>query len=191
MDHGFPPLPMDAKAPRKMKLFTELSPRSWVLWFLLIVLSIAPLLPLSNFVGHPHWDHIRWIPFQDFTLSRAMLKDVIGNTLWFMVFGYLLHDRLAKTSGALRTIAVITFIAGSVSLSIEFFQVFCHNRTPSTTDVVCNVVGAGLGGYWAERARITTTTERRLALWLSKVTGQKQFNKVSCLHKQEPPAGLE
>ena len=130
-----------------------MKPKSRVLWFLLAVLSIAPLLPLSNFVGHPHWDHIRWIPFQDFALSRNMLKDIVGNTLWFMMLGYLLHYRLNKDSHALRTIATITAIAGGISLSIEFFQVFCHNRIASITDVICNVLGAGLGGYLAEKQR--------------------------------------
>lgn len=130
-----------------------MKPKSRVLWFLLAVLSIAPLLPLSNFVGHPHWDHIRWIPFQDFALSRNMLKDIVGNTLWFMMLGYLLHYRLNKDSHALRTIATITAIAGGISLSIEFFQVFCHNRIASITDVICNVFGAGLGGYLAEKQR--------------------------------------
>ncbi|CUS34371.1 VanZ family protein [Candidatus Nitrospira nitrificans] len=136
-----------------MRRCTELKPKSRVLWFLLAVLSIAPLLPLSNFVGHPHWDHIRWIPFQDFALSRNMLKDIVGNTLWFMMLGYLLHYRLNKDSRALRTIATITAIAGGISLSIEFFQVFCHNRIASITDVICNVLGAGLGGYLAEKQR--------------------------------------
>jgi glycopeptide antibiotics resistance protein len=136
-----------------MRRCTELKPKSRVLWFLLAVLSIAPLLPLSNFVGHPHWDHIRWIPFQDFALSRNMLKDIVGNTLWFMMLGYLLHYRLNKDSHALRTIATITAIAGGISLSIEFFQVFCHNRIASITDVICNVFGAGLGGYLAEKQR--------------------------------------
>lgn len=82
-----------------------------------------------------------------------MLKDIVGNTLWFMMLGYLLHYRLNKDSHALRTIARITAIAGGISLSIEFFQVFCHNRIASITDVICNVLGAGLGGYLAEKQR--------------------------------------
>ena len=136
-----------------MTLGTGLKLKSGVLWFLLAILSIAPLLPLSNFVGHPHWDHIRWIPFQNFSLSWNMLKDIVGNTLWFMMFGYLLHYQLNEDSRTLRTIATITAIAGGISLSIEFFQVFCHNRIASITDVICNVLGAGLGGYLAEKQR--------------------------------------
>jgi glycopeptide antibiotics resistance protein len=136
-----------------MSLWTGLTLKSSVLWFLLAALSIAPLLPLSNFVGHPHWDHIRWIPFQDFALSRNMLKDIVGNTLWFMMFGYLLRCQLNEDARTLQTIATIIAITGGISLSTEFFQVFCHNRTASITDVICNVLGAGLGGYLAQRQR--------------------------------------
>ena len=136
---------------------TGLKPKSGVLWFFLAVLAIAPLLPLSNFVGHPHWDYIRWTPFQDFALSRSMLKDIVGNTLWFMLFGYLLHSQLNEDARTLRTIAAITAIAGGISLSTEFFQVFCHNRTASITDVICNVLGAGLGGYLAEKQRANSS----------------------------------
>ena len=136
-----------------MTLCTGLKPKSGVLWCLLAVLSLAPLLPLSNFVGHPHWDHIRWIPFQDFALSRNMLTDIVGNTLWFMMFGYLLHYQLNEDSRTLWTIATITAITGGISLSTEFFQVFCHNRIASMTDVICNVLGAGLGGCLAEKQR--------------------------------------
>lgn len=102
-----------------MTLCTGLKPKSGVLWCLLAVLSLAPLLPLSNFVGHPHWDHIRWIPFQDFALSRNMLTDIVGNTLWFMMFGYLLHYQLNEDLRTLWTIATITAIAGGISCRLN------------------------------------------------------------------------
>jgi len=88
-----------------------------------------------------------------------MLKDIVGNSLWFMMFGYLLHYQLNKDSRTLRTITTITTIAGGISLSTEFFQVFCHNRIASITDVICNVLGAGLGGTLL-RNSVPTATER-------------------------------
>lgn len=185
---------MDIETPREITLFTGRKPRTGILWFLLAILSIVPLLPLSNFVGHPHWDLIRWIPFQDFSFSRNMLKDIIGNILWFMMFGYLLHYRLNKDSGSLWTITTITIVAGAVSLSIEFFQVFCHNRIPTTTDVICNVFGAGLGGYLAEKQRATTTTRSWPARCLSKGIVHRRFNRFPQfprLYKPGPSAGLE
>jgi glycopeptide antibiotics resistance protein len=144
-----------------------------MIWFLLVALALAPLFPLSNFVGHPHWDHVRWIPFQKLSLSWNALRDVMGNTLWFMVFGYLLHYQLNWDSRAHWTIASITAIAGTVSLSAELFQVFCHNRISSMTDVLCNVLGAGIGGYVAEQQPATTSIAPWLTRWLALVFGQK------------------
>ena len=143
---------------REIMLFAGMKPTRGILWFLLVALSVAPLLPLSNYVAHPHWDLIRWIPFQDFSISRKMLVDVIGNILWFMMFGCLLHYQLNKGSVSRRAIATIVVVAGGISLSIEFFQVFCHNRIPSATDVICNMLGAGIGGYLTEKQRATETT---------------------------------
>lgn len=133
----------------------------------LIVLSIAPLFPLTSFVGHAHWDHIRWIPFQDFSFSWSMLKDVIGNTLWFMMFGYLLHHQVGEGERFPRCITLISVIAATVSVGAEFFQVFCHNRTPAMTDVTCNVLGAALGGYAAQKQSAAPPTAPCSATWLS------------------------
>jgi glycopeptide antibiotics resistance protein len=158
-----------------------------MIWVLLLVLAVAPLFPLSNFVGHSHWDQVRWIPFQDFALSRKMLKDIIGNVLWFMVFGYLLHYQLNRVRRSRCTIATVTVIAGGISLSIEIFQVFCHIRISSMTDVVCNVLGAGLGGSLAEKLPATTSIEFWLTRWLTPVLGQQRFNKNSSGYRQDLP----
>jgi len=161
--------------------------KTGTIWFLLVVLAIAPLFPLSNFVGHPHWDHVRWIPFQDFSLSRNMLKDVLGNTLWFMMFGYLLHYQLNWDSRSRWTIAMITVIASGISLSTELFQIFCHNRISSMTDVACNVLGAGLGGFVAEKQPATTSMGPWLSSWRSHALGRKRFNRTSNACSQALP----
>jgi glycopeptide antibiotics resistance protein len=134
-----------------------LKPRSGLLWFWLAVLVLTPMFPLSNFVGHPHWASIRWVPFQDSSFSLGMIIDVLGNTAWFIPFGYLLHYWTKENASPLQSIATVAVVACGVSLLIEFFQVFCHNRVPSLTDVVCNVLGAGVGGYFAERHRASLT----------------------------------
>lgn len=136
-----------------------LKPRTSLLWFWLAVLFLTPLFPLSNFVGHPHWEAIRWIPFQDFSLTLNNLIDVIGNTVWFMIFGYLLHYWMDADSSPFRSIATVVFIAAGVSLSLELFQVFCHNRIASMTDVTCNIIGASLGAYIAELHHATLASE--------------------------------
>ncbi|MBK9308773.1 MAG: VanZ family protein [Nitrospira sp.] len=141
---------MDRNSPQRIALFTGLKQDKRILiWFGIFVLALAPMFPVSNFVGHAHWEHVRWIPFQGFSWSKNMLKDIITNTLWFMPFGYLLHNQLNWNSRSRWTIAAIITIAGGVSLSNELFQVFCHSRYPSMTDVACNVAGAGLGSYCA------------------------------------------
>jgi len=136
-----------------------LKPKTGLLWFSLGVLCLTPLFPLNNFVGHPHWEAIRWIPFQDFSLTPNMLKDIIGNIGWFMIFGYLLHYWRDADSSSLRSITTVVLIAAGVSLSIEFFQVFCHNRTPSMTDVICNTTGGYLGAYFSAQYRSTVSSE--------------------------------
>lgn len=136
-----------------------LKPRTGLIWFWLVVLFLIPLFPLTDFVGHPHWDAIRWIPFQDFSLTVNMLVDIIGNIGWFMIFGYLLHYWMDEHSSAFRSIATVVLIAAGVSLSLEFFQVFCHNRIPSMTDIVCDTIGGCLGAYFSEEHRSTDSPE--------------------------------
>ena len=127
-------------------------PRRGTLWCTVTALCITPLFPLSNFVGHPHWEAIRWIPFRDASWSINSLIDIIGNTVWFMIAGYLC-DYLQQSEGTnspIRSVAKVTALVATVSLLLELFQVFCHNRIPSMTDVACNVIGGALGSLLAE-----------------------------------------
>ncbi|MGQ0667006.1 MAG: VanZ family protein [Nitrospiraceae bacterium] len=151
---------------RVIRLPAGLKPKTGLLWFWLVGLALAPLFPLSNFVGHPHWDIIRWIPFQDFSLSPRMLVDVFGNIVWFMIFGYLLHYWMTEEAFVSRSIAPIILITAGISISIEFFQIFCHNRIPATTDVICNVIGAGLGAAFSEQHRFSSASKPILHLAL-------------------------
>lgn len=178
---------MGIESPPKDTLSTRLKLKTGAIWFLLVVLAIAPVFPLSNYVGHPHWDQIRWIPFHKFTLSWHKVIDVIGNTLWFLVFGYLLHYQLNWDSRSRWSVAAITAIAGAVSFSAELFQVFCHNRIPSTTDILCNTLGASLGGYIAEKQPATTSVGPRLTSWLVHAFTQKRFNRSSNPCSQDLP----
>lgn len=138
---------------------SALKRKTGLLWFWLIVLFLIPLFPLTNFVGHPHWDAIRWIPFQDFSLTLNLLMDIVGNVGWFMICGYLLHYWMNQDSSPFRSIVTVALIGAGVSLSLEFFQIFCHTRIPSMTDVVCDTVGACLGAYFSEQHRSTVFSE--------------------------------
>jgi glycopeptide antibiotics resistance protein len=136
-----------------------LKPRSRLLLSCLAVLFLTPFFPLNNFVGHPHWEAIHWIPFQDFVPDKNILMDIIGNIGWFMITGYLLHYWMGEDSSSFRSIATVVIITAGVSLSIEFFQVFCHNRTPSMTDVSCNIIGACLGAFFSKQYHSTPSLE--------------------------------
>jgi glycopeptide antibiotics resistance protein len=138
---------------------SALKRKTGLLWFWLALLFLIPLFPLTNFVGHPHWDAIRWIPFEDFSLTMNSLMDIIGNIGWFMIFGYLLHYWMDENSSSLRSITTVILIAASGSLALELFQVFCHNRVPSMTDVVCDTIGACLGAYFSDQHRSTDSPE--------------------------------
>lgn len=178
---------MGSEASSPNTFHTRSTLKTGTIWFLLVILAIAPLFPLSNFVGHPHWNQIRWMPFQDFSLSWNKLIDVIGNTLWFVVFGYLLYYQLNRNAPSRWTLVTTIAIAGGVSLSAELFQVFCHNRISSITDVICNVLGAGLGGYAAANQPATTSIELWLARWLTPVLGPQRFHKTASVCRHDRP----
>lgn len=178
---------MDIETSSPNTFHTRSTLKTRTIWILLVILAIAPLFPLSNFVGHPHWGQIRWIPFHDFSLSWNKLVDVVGNTLWFVVFGYLLYYQLNRNARSRLSLAMTIAIAGGVSLSAELFQVFCHHRISSITDVICNVLGAGLGGYAAEKHPATSSIEPWLPSWLTTVFGQPRLNGTANVCRQELP----
>jgi len=146
---------MGSDVSRIITIPSSLKPRRGLLWFWLAVLVLVPLFPLTDFAGHPHWEMISWIPFQHASLAPSMLLDIIGNIGWFMILGYLLHYLMNKNSFTFQSFATVVLISAGVSLALEFFQIFCHNRFPSMTDVVCNILGAGLGAYFSVQHRAT------------------------------------
>jgi len=119
----------------------------WILWgtWTIVILGVT-LPPFKYFVGHAHWDMVRWIPFYDHPLVPF---DMIANIILFVPFGYLLKRALSGRSG--RQAWILTFLlAGGISTAIEIYQIFCHNRVPSTTDIVTNLLGAIIGVLLSE-----------------------------------------
>ena len=114
------------------------------LWALLI--ALAGTLPLTNFVGHSHWEYIQWLPTADNFRSWRFLFDIVANMALFLPLGYLL-DRSLSTTTARRSLFLAAGVAGFLSLSMEWFQVYCHNRHPSLTDVASNVTGSLIGAF--------------------------------------------
>jgi glycopeptide antibiotics resistance protein len=117
-----------------------------LLWVAVIVM--VGMLPLSNFVGHSHWEYIKWVPTIDNLRSPKYLvgifTDLVENTLLFLPFGYFL-SRLLTSSGTSRHLLLAGGIGGMLSTGIEFYQVYCHSRFPSILDIIANITGALLG----------------------------------------------
>jgi glycopeptide antibiotics resistance protein len=115
--------------------------RVWfALWVGMILLVVVPWFTYQN---HSHWAGVTWIPF----LSPPFKpRDIVLNTLFYMPFGFFLlrgYQRRTRFDAA---------IAGLVlSALTELTQVYGHYRFPTTTDIVCNTLGAYLGAMWAQR----------------------------------------
>jgi glycopeptide antibiotics resistance protein len=117
----------------------------WCAWSILILL--VGILPLHNFVGHAHWQYIRWVPTPDQLSSPSVLLDLgidaVANIILFVPFGLLYTlrglDGKPFSPGRLMLMAFI------LSFGIEYYQVYCHNRSTSLLDLLDNVLGAFIG----------------------------------------------
>jgi glycopeptide antibiotics resistance protein len=92
-------------------------------------------IPWLTFRAHSHWGRIGWIPFLS---PPVRIADCLQNVLLFLPLGWFaVNDR--------RGIAAAGAIGLALSLSCELAQVYSHNRFPSVTDVVCNLMGTVIG----------------------------------------------
>ena len=131
-----------------------------LLWTLVILM--AGMMPLSDFVGHSHWEYIKWFPNAEDLQSPKylldILSDIIGNIVLFFPLGYFL-GKLLSCSISFRQLILSAVIGGTLSLTIEFYQVYCHSRFPSIFDVITNVTGTIWGArYVLNRKRISSLT---------------------------------
>jgi glycopeptide antibiotics resistance protein len=121
-----------------------------ILWIVFTLL--VGILPLKNFVGHPHWEYIKWFPTaEDLHSPKYLLdifSDIVGNTLLFVPLGYFLR-RLLTSSNPSQRLLLAAGIGGVLSLSIELYQVYCHSRFPSIYDVITNVIGTLIGVHFS------------------------------------------
>jgi glycopeptide antibiotics resistance protein len=121
-----------------------------ILWIVFILM--VGVLPLRNFVGHSHWEYIKWVPTAEDLRSPKYLidifTDIVGNTALFFPLGYFL-SRLLTSSNPSRQWLLAAGIGGTLSLGIEFYQVYCHNRFPSIFDVITNVAGTLMGVHFS------------------------------------------
>jgi glycopeptide antibiotics resistance protein len=107
---------------------------------------LAVTVPWTDLVGHTHWGKVQWIPF---VTPPVKLLDIVVNLLLYVPFGYGL---IRASPPRVRGWHVVA-IAGSLSLAVEWSQLYSHSRFPSTQDLLCNVSGAWAGAAWAGRGR--------------------------------------
>ena len=136
-----------------------------ILWIVLILMVGG--LPLSNFVGHSHWEYIKWVPTAEDLRSPKYLidifSDIVGNTALFFPLGYFL-SRLFTSSSPSRQLLLAAEIGGTLSLGIEFYQVYCHNRFPSIFDVITNLTGTLIGVHFSLSKKSTRPPPQNPAL---------------------------
>ena len=108
-----------------------------------LVAALAADYPWGNWVGHTHWARVGWIPFYSWPVS---IFDILQNTLLFLPAGFC--ARLALGPRARVWAPLLTL---PVSLLGEWTQLYSHNRFPSATDLVCNLLGSMIGAWLAGR----------------------------------------
>ena len=78
-------------------------------------------------------------------------NDVL-NAIVFAPFGYLyLRSRIRAQK---LMILEVVLLAALLSASLEIYQVYCHGRFPSVTDVTMNVIGGVIGATLALKSNI-------------------------------------
>lgn len=129
---GSPDYAIDVHGPPSRRV--QIAFAVWVGVILLIV------VPWGSFQDHPHWDEVSWVPFLSGPLR---IRDIVANVLFYVPFGFL-YVRRFRTGVRHAVLAAVV-----LSLLTELTQVYSHGRFPSSTDIVCNTVGACCGAMWA------------------------------------------
>jgi VanZ family protein len=121
----------------------------WLCCVLFIV--VVATYPWTDFRGYTHWERVIWIPFQN--MRPSILFDVLANIAVYVPFGFLyVQSRLHIRKGEVVKVALLSIL---LSVSCEFYQVFCHNRFPSMTDVISNTVGGIIGVFIAGKLQVS------------------------------------
>ena len=129
------------------------------LWLASVLLIIR--LPWSKFDGTPHWEHIQWIPFDHLSFHPTVLFETVANVLVFIPLGYFAIRSFSP--GTRHPLLLASLMGFLFSASIEFYQLFCHDRIPSTTDLLTNGGGTVLG---ARLALGVDQLVKRWTVWL-------------------------
>ena len=124
---------------------------SWRKVWLCVVLFIVVVAtyPWTDFRGYAHWDRVIWVPFQNVRHSLDALK----NIALYVPFGFsCVQSQLHVRKGGVVKVALL---AALLSVSCEFYQLFCDSRFPSMSDVISNTVGGVIGALIAGKLHVS------------------------------------
>ena len=125
------------KSNQKFCFYKELS----MLLFILYVMCLFEIVTLQDH----NYGLSNFIPFQEIFRyeigSRLFIKNIIGNILLFLPYGYFASDYLKS-----KKVLPICFLTMLVSLTIEIVQLNI-GRTFDIDDVILNTCGGFLGFY--------------------------------------------
>ena len=111
--------------------------------------------------------YIKWVPTtEDLRSPKYLINifiDIVGNTALFFPLGYFL-SRLLISSSLSRQLLLAAGIGGTLSLGIEFYQVYSHNRFPSIFDVITNVTGTLIGVHFSLSRKSALPAPQNLTL---------------------------
>lgn len=105
------------------------------------MILLTGILPLDNFVGHAHWRYVHLLSRPSEWFSLRALLDLAANVLLYFPLGFFHAASCARRHDNLRLVSWAT----ALSLGVELYQVYCHNRHPSALDLAGNVLGALIG----------------------------------------------
>ncbi len=116
------------------------------LLMLSFIIYILCLFQVVTFQDDTSWASNNFIPFQEIfrydITSRLFLKNVIGNMLMFLPFGFFVSYYLKN-----EKIWLTLFITVITSIAIEVVQLTMIGRVFDVDDIILNVIGGVLGFY--------------------------------------------
>jgi glycopeptide antibiotics resistance protein len=123
-----------------------------VAWRMILLVWLASVLfvislPWWRFDGIPHWENVQWIPFTHLSFHPTVLVETAANVLAFVPVGYLAVRSLSANSR--HPLFLASLLGFCSSAGIEFYQLFCQGRVPSSSDLIMNVGGTALGVWLA------------------------------------------
>ncbi len=113
----------------------------FVLLFIIYIMSLFHTVTFQDV----NWSSSNFIPFKEMFRyrfgSRLFLRNVVGNVLMFLPYGFFLHYFIRKSSDKLAFLLIMI-----LSFTIEFTQL-CIGRVFDVDDIILNILGGMVGFY--------------------------------------------